>query len=108
MIDRHALEALSLKQFEAMDSPSGASLILHLHNGEKYTANNFVEFHERYCVVLVYPQEPLSPGDLGTLIPKDRKGALILDRLLLPYQAIMYVTITAREPENRSTIGFHA
>jgi hypothetical protein len=31
----------------------------------------------------------------------------IFDRLVLPYEAISYLTLTAREPENRSTIGFH-
>lgn len=107
MIDRHALEQLAIKHLEAMGSPSGASLVLHLHNGEKYTANNFLEFYDRYCVVLVYPHEPLSAQDLGRLVPKDARGALIFDRLLLPYQSVMYVTITAREPESRSTIGFH-
>ena len=40
-------------------------------------------------------------------MPRDASGASIFDRLILPYQSIAYVSITAREPENRSTIGFH-
>jgi hypothetical protein len=39
-------------------------------------------------------------------MPRDPAGASIFDRLVLPYGAISYVTITAREPESRSTIGF--
>jgi hypothetical protein len=107
MIDRKALEEVAPQQFDAMASPSGVSLSLHLNTGEKYSANGFAEFHDTYCVVLVYPDEPLSAEDLGTVIPKNAKGELIFDRLLLPYHAIAYVAITAREPEHKSTIGFH-
>lgn len=107
MIDRHALEEIATKHFEEMASTSGVSLILHLYNGENYAVNGFSEFLDTYCVVRVYPHEPLSPEDLGKAIPKDHKGMLIFDRILLPYQAISYVTITGREPEKRSTMGFN-
>jgi len=106
MIDRQALEKVAAKHFEAMASPSGVSLVLHLYNGEKYSVSSFAEFLDSYFVVLVYPDEPLSPEALGQVIPKNHKGALIFDRLMLPYQAITYVTITAREPEKKSTMGF--
>ena len=33
MIDRHALQELAGRQLEAMQTPSGISLILHLHAG---------------------------------------------------------------------------
>jgi len=40
-------------------------------------------------------------------MPLDARGSSIFDRLVLPYSAISYITLTAREPEGRSTIGFH-
>jgi hypothetical protein len=106
MIDRQALEDVAARHLQQMALPSGVSLVLHLHNGEKYNVNGFAEFLETYCVVLVYPQEPLSPEDLGTTIPKNRGGSLVFDRLMLPYQAIGYVTITGRDAEKRSAMGF--
>ena len=106
MIDRQAFEEVAARHFEQMAVPSGVSVILHLFSGERYTVNGFAEFLDTYCVVRVYPHEPLSPEDLGTTIPKNDEGLLVFDRLMLPYQAIAYVTITGREQEVRSTIGF--
>jgi hypothetical protein len=45
-----------------------------------------------------------SPGGVSVLL---HLHGGIFDRLVLPYGTIAYVTLTAREPENRSTIGFH-
>jgi hypothetical protein len=106
MIDRQALELVAEKHFEAMASPSGVSLVMHLFNGETYTVSGFAEFLDTYCVVSVYPAQALSVESLKEAIPQDHKGKLIFDRLMLPYQTIAYVTLTAREPEKKSTIGF--
>jgi hypothetical protein len=103
MIDRAALEEVAGRLLEAMQAPSGVSLILHLHGGARYTVQGFEEFHAPYCVLRVYPAD----DELKDEVPRDASGAGIFDRLVLPYQAISYVTITAREPESRSTIGFH-
>jgi hypothetical protein len=83
MIDRSALEQVAGRHLGTMQSPSGVSPILHLDGGERYTVHGFEEFLDAYCVVRVYPAEDE-----------------------LPYGVISYVTITAREPESRSTIGF--
>ena len=103
MIDRAALEQVAGRHLQALQQPGGVSLLLHLHGGQRYTVHGFVEFHDGYCVVQVYPGE----DELKDEMPRDAGGASIFDRLILPYQSIAYVTITAREPENRSTIGFH-
>jgi hypothetical protein len=58
MIDRTALEQVAARHLAGMHSPSGVSLLLHLHGGARWTRP--------------------SAG-----------------------------TLTAREPESRSTIGFH-
>lgn len=52
----------------------------------------------------VYPGE----DELKDEMPRDASGASIFDRRVLAYPQIAYLTITAREPENRSTIGFHS
>jgi hypothetical protein len=103
MIDRSALEQVAGRHLASMQSPSGVSLIVHLHGGSRYTVHGFEEFLDAYCVVRVYPAD----DELKDEVPRDPSGAGIFDRLILPYQGIHYVTITAREPENRSTIGFH-
>jgi hypothetical protein len=102
MIDRSALEQVAGRHLGTLQSPSGVSLILHLHGGEQYTVHGFEEFLDAYCVVRVYPAE----DELKDEMPRDPAGASIFDRLVLPYGAVSYVTITAREPESRSTIGF--
>ena len=86
-----------------MQSPNGVSLILHLHGGARYTVHGFEEFHDGYCVARVYPAD----DELKAELPRDTSGATIFDRVVLPYAAISYLTLTAREPEDRSTIGFH-
>ncbi len=103
MIDRAALEEVAGRLLEAITGPSGVSLILHLHGGARYTVQGFEEFHPPYCVVRVYPADDELQDD----VPRDTAGAGIYDRLVLPYATISYLTITAREPESRSTIGFH-
>ena len=103
MIDRAALEDLAARHLASMPSPSGVSLLLHLHGGGRHTVHGFEEFLERYCVVRVYPGD----DELKDEMPRAPDGASIFDRLILPYQAISHLTLTAREPEGRSTIGFH-
>jgi hypothetical protein len=103
MIDRTALEQVAARHLAGMQAPSGVSLLLHLHGGARYTVHGFEEFFDHYCVARVYPPE----DELKDEMPRDPGGASIFDRLLLPYGAISYLTLTAREPENRSTIGFH-
>jgi hypothetical protein len=107
MIDRHALEVIAANQFESMASPSGVSLFLHLINGERYAVNEFVEFHDTYFVAAMYPHQALNPDDLGKVIPKDAKGNLIFDRVIIPYHTVAYVAISAQEPEKRSGLGFN-
>ena len=104
MIDRSALDQVARRHLAAMQSPSGVSLLLHLHGGARYTVHAFEEFLEGYCVARVYPAD----DELKDELPRDSRGGAIFDRLVLPYSAISYVTLTAREPEDRSTIGFHA
>ncbi|MDW8255362.1 MAG: hypothetical protein RMM58_15935 [Chloroflexota bacterium] len=106
MIDRAALEQVAPKQIEGMASPSGVSLVLHLFNGETYTVSRIIEYYDDYIVVAVYPAQALSPDTLKDVIPSDDKGRLILDRLVLPYRAISYLAITAREPQKQFTLGF--
>ena len=106
MIDRAALEQVAPKHFEGMASPSGVSLVLHLYSGESYSVSRVIEYYDTYCVVAVYPAQALSPDSLKEVIPSDPSGNLIFDRIVLPYQAILYITMTAREPEKKSTLGF--
>ena len=89
MIDRAALEKLAARHLVSMQSESGVSLLLHLHAGARYTVHGFEEFLDAYCVARVYPGE----DDLEDEMPLDARGS--------------YITLTAREPEGRSTIGFH-
>jgi hypothetical protein len=103
MIDRAALEKLAARHLVSMQSESGVSLLLHLHSGARYTVHGFEEFLDAYCVARVYPGE----DDLEDEMPLDARGSSIFDRLVLPYSGISYITLTAREPEGRSTIGFH-
>ena len=103
MIDRIALEQVAGRHLASMQSPNGVSLLLHLYSGARYTVHGFDEFLERCCVVRVYPPD----DELKDELPRDAAGASIHDRLVLPYEAISYLTLTAREPENRSTIGLH-
>ena len=106
MIDRHALKEVAAKHFDGMASPSGVSLVLYLLNGETYTVSNFAEFLDTYCVVRVYPAQALSAESVRKVVPQDHEGRLIFDRLMLPYSVIAYVTLTAQEPERKSTMGF--
>jgi hypothetical protein len=85
MIDRAALEKLAARHLVSMQFESGISLLLHLHTGARYPGED----------------------DLEDEMPLDARGSSIFDRLVLPYSAISYITLTAREPEGRSTIGFH-
>jgi hypothetical protein len=78
VIDRAALEKVAARHLAGMQSANGSSLLLHLHTGARYTVQGFEEFFDAYCVA----------------------------RVVLPYSAISYVTLTAREPEGRATIGF--
>ena len=103
MIDRAALEQVAARHLAEMQAPSGVSLLLHLHSGARYTVHGFEEFFDHYCVARVYPAE----DELKDEMPRDPAGASVFDRLVLPYGVISYLTLTAREPENRSTIGFH-
>ncbi len=103
MIDRSALVEVAARHLAGMQSASGVSVLLHLHGGARYTVRGFEEFLDGYCVARVYPAD----DDLEDELPRDASGASIFDRLLLPYSAISYVTLTAREPEGRATIGFH-
>jgi hypothetical protein len=103
MIDRPALEQLAGRHLAAMQSPGGVSVLLHLHGGARCAVHGFEEFLDSYCVVRVYPAE----DELTDELPRDPAGASIFDRLVLPYGTIAFVTLTAREPDNRSTIGFH-
>ena len=103
MIDRPALEQVAARHVAGMQCASGVSVLLHLHGGARYTVQGFEEFLDGYCVARVYPAD----DDLEDVLPRDADGASIFDRLLLPYSAISHVTLTAREPEGRATIGFH-
>ena len=102
MIDRVVLEQVAARHLATMQSPSGVSLLVHLHSGARYTVHGFEEFLDACCVVRVYPAD----DELKDEMPRDPAGASIFDRLVLPYEAISFLTLTAREPENRSTIGF--
>ncbi|HKQ27580.1 MAG TPA: hypothetical protein VJT77_03205 [Burkholderiales bacterium] len=82
MIDRVVLEQVAARHLATMQSPSGVSLLVHLHGGARYTVHGFEEFLDACCVVRVYPAD----DDLKDEMP--------------------FLTLTAREPENRSTIGF--
>jgi hypothetical protein len=102
VIDRAALEKVAARHLAGMQPANGISLLLHLHSGARYTVHGFEEFFDAYCVARVYPGD----DDLEDEIPLDAHGASVFDRLVLPYSAISYVTLTAREPEGRATIGF--
>jgi hypothetical protein len=108
MIDRVALEKIVSDQIKQMGAPTGASLFLHLHSGERYPVSSLVEYHDTYFVAAVYPQQALAPDDLAKVLPRDLKGNFIFDRLIIPYHVVAYVELTAREPEKRSGLGFKA
>ena|ERR1044071_7219467 len=106
MIDRAALENVARKHLDGLGSATGGSLILRLATGETFAVKSFIEFLDAYCVVAVYPEEPLAAEDLGKRVPRDDKGRLIFDRLILPYHVVVHVTLSAREPERRGKMGF--
>src|SRR5215210_2613664 len=90
MIDRVVLEQVAARHLGSMRSPSGVLLLAHLHGRALHGSR-----------LRRIPRCPLNDE-----MPRDPAGASIFDRLVLPYEAISYLTLTAREPENRSTIGF--
>jgi hypothetical protein len=106
MIDRLALEKAAARHVEAMASPSGVTLIVHLVTGDRYALHRIAEYFDSYFIAKVYPDGVMSPEALKDTLPRAKDGRMIFDRLVLSYHAITYVTITAREPEHKSTIGF--
>jgi hypothetical protein len=106
MIDRQALEHAALRHLREMASPNGVTLVLHLATGERYTVHRIAEFLEHHFVAEVFPEGGMSIESLRDAVPTGSKGELIFDRLMLSYATVTYLTLTAREPEHKSTIGF--
>ena len=50
MIDRVVLEQVAARHLATMQSPSGVSLLVHLHGGARYTVHGFEEFLDACCV----------------------------------------------------------
>ena len=106
MIDRPLLEATISKH--AQEMCDGAVIVeLHLFNGEVFSVVHVLEYSDHHFVALVYPREPLPPEHVEELIPRNDAGRLVHDRAILPYSAVSYVLITAREPQRQAKLGFN-
>ena len=104
MIDRAAVQELLKKHVGEMGN--SVSVELHLFNGEVLFLRSGIEYYDGYFVAMVYPNEALAPNKLDEKIPKDDKGSRVFDRLMIPYQTISYVRLTASNPDRKSSLGF--
>lgn len=102
---REALQSLVAKHAAKMPSSTGLSLLITLFSGITFTVQRIAELDDQFAVLCVFPQNPLTKEDVEAL-PRGPDKQPIFDRVVLAYQDIAYVTITAREPEVRSTVGF--
>jgi hypothetical protein len=104
MIDRVAVEALVKKQAKEMGD--SVSVELHLLNGEVLFLRGGIEYFDVYFVAEIFPSEPLNLDKLDEKIPKNESGQRVFDRLIVPYQAISYIRVSARKPAMSASLGF--
>ena len=104
MIDRIAVEALVKKQAKEMGD--SVSVELHLFNGEVLFLRGGIEYFDVYFVAEIFPSEPLNPDKLDEKIPKNESGQRVFDRLIVPYQAISYIRVSASKPAMSASLGF--
>ena len=105
MIDRDHLENVARRH--SLEMEIGTTFELHLMTGEIYSIREMLEFGDDYCVAAVYPQDPLSEKTLKEQVPHNDKGRPVFDRIIVPYQLVSYVRLTAREAERRGSVGFN-
>jgi hypothetical protein len=96
MIDRQALESIAASHAQAM-STDAVTLELHLQNGEVYCVQSVAEALDGYCVVLVHPQE--RDQEARDEMPRNTRGQPIYDRLVVPYESVAYMLLSAAEDE---------
>ena len=104
MIDRQALEEILQKHVGQMGE--SVTVELHLFNGEVLFLQSSIEHHDGYFVGSVFPSKPLDPNKIDQEIPKNHNVQRVFDRLIISYQAISYVRITADRPQTTSPLGF--
>jgi hypothetical protein len=104
MIARVAVEALVKKQAKEMGD--SVFVELHLFNEEVLFLHRGIEYSDVYFVAEIFPSEPLNPNKLDEKIPKNKSGQRVFDRLIVPYQAISYIRVSARKPAMNQSLGF--
>ena len=104
MIDRKVFEELLKRHVE--DMGNSAMVELHLFNGEILFLRSGIEYYDGYFIGTVFPSEPLDPNKLDEKIPKNDNGMRVFDRLMISYQSVSYVRLTANKPERVSSLGF--
>ena len=104
MIDRMAVEALVKKQAKGMGN--SVSVELHLSNGEVLFLRGGIEYFDGYFVAEIFPSESLNPNKLDEKIPKNESGQRGFDRLIIPYQTISYIRVSASKPTMSLSLGF--
>lgn len=104
MIDRKALEEILKKHVGEMEE--SVTVELHLFNSEVLFLRSSIEHHDGYFVGSVFPSKALDPNKIDQEIPRNHNGQLVFDKLIISYQAISYVRITAGRPQMASSMGF--
>lgn len=104
MINRQAFEEMLKKHIGQMEE--SVTVELHLFNGELLFLQSSIEHYEGYFVGSVFPNKPLDPNKINQEIPKNQNGQRVFDRLIISYEAISYVRITADRPQTTSPLGF--
>ena len=104
MIDRKALEEVLKKHVDEMKE--SVMVELHLFNGEVLLLRSSIEHHDSYFIGSVFPNKALDPNKIDQEIPRDHEGQLVFDRLIISYQAISYIRITAGRPQTATSMGF--
>ena len=104
MIDRKALEEI-LKQ-HVNEMKESVTVELHLFNGEVLFLRSCIEHHDSYFVGSVFPNKALDPNKIDDEMHGDHEGRLVFDRLIISYQAISYIRISAGRPQTATSMGF--
>lgn len=104
MIDRKALEEILKQHVNGMKE--SVTVELHLFNGEVLFLRSCIEHHDSYFVGSVFPNKALDPNKIDDEMHGDHEGRLVFDRLIISYQAISYIRISAGRPQTATSMGF--
>lgn len=104
MIDREAIEKVLKEHVTKLND--SVMVELHLYNGDMISLERILEFYDGYFVAHAYPAEPLDPNALDEKIPKNQGGQRLFDRMVIPYQSIVYVRVSANRPKQVTFPGF--